>query len=79
MVTFIISVEGKMLVSMFDGINTGWACNNITRPVSFISKLFNGNIILLGSTVSSDILIFLSPSPHRQCALTNVKQEDIKR
>ena len=57
-VTFIISDEGKMLVSMLDGINTGWACYNITRPVSFISKLFNGNIILLGNSVSSNILDF---------------------
>ena len=47
-----------MLVSVSDGVNTGWACYTITRRVSFISKLFNGNIILLGNSVSSNILDF---------------------
>ena len=55
-VTSIISDEGKMLVSVSDGVNTGWACYTITRRVSFIAKLFNGNMVLLVITVSSNIL-----------------------
>ena len=45
-----------MLVSVSDGVNTGWACYTITRCVSFIAKLFNGNMVLLVITVSSNIL-----------------------
>ena len=52
----ILSDEGGILVSLGDGNCTSWYYFNTTRPVSFIAKLFIGNTLLLGNTVSSNIL-----------------------
>ena len=54
----IIRDEGRTLVGNDDGdvLPLAGRAKITTRPVSFIAKLINGNILLLDSTASSNIL-----------------------